>query len=82
MTKMQFDEEPGYLDALRTFRKIMKFKTLREAELQLWPIRAAKREMKRQERVELSQTCIRRKIICLRTKKSQNSPIKSASWSP
>ena len=54
--KMSWDTDE-YLNALRTHKRAIGFHTLRDAERSLFPIRAAKREMKRQERIELAATC-------------------------
>jgi hypothetical protein len=56
MIKMNFDTEE-YLNALRIHMKAMGFHTLRDAEISLFPIRARKRQMKREERIELEATC-------------------------
>lgn len=56
MIKMNFDSDE-YLNALRVHKKAMNFQTLRDAEISLFPIRAAKREIKRKERIELAATC-------------------------
>lgn len=58
--KMPFDTDE-YLNALRTHKKAMGFHTLRDAERSLFPIRAAKRQIKRQERIELMATCKKKK---------------------
>ena len=59
MIKMSWDTDE-YLDALRTHKRAMGFHTLRDAEVSLFPIRAAKRQIKRQERIELQSTVRRR----------------------
>lgn len=58
--KMPFDTDE-YLNTLRTHKRAMKFHTLRDAEMNLYPIRCRKREMKRQERIELMATCKKKK---------------------
>jgi hypothetical protein len=55
--KMSFDTDE-YLSVLRTYKKIQKLQTIRDAEMELFPIRAKKRELMRRERIELAATCI------------------------
>jgi hypothetical protein len=56
MIKMNFDSDE-YMNALRVHKRAMGFHTLRDAEISLFPIRARKRQMKREERIELEATC-------------------------
>lgn len=48
--------DDGYLTSLKRFQHLMGYKTLREAEVDLYPVRAAKRRMKIIERIELEAT--------------------------
>jgi hypothetical protein len=59
-SKMKFDT-PEYLKTLRQYRKVMGFQTLREAEEDLFPIRAHKRRLKIIERLELENTIGRKR---------------------
>lgn len=66
-TKMRWDSAE-YLNALRIFQRVMHFRTQRQAEEILFPIRAAKRRMKILERQELESTCF--KVRKLRSEKN------------
>lgn len=61
-TKMRWDTAE-YLKAIRTFQYVMHFRTFRQAEEMLFPIRAAKRKIKILERQELEATCFHRRKL-------------------
>jgi len=70
-----------YLTSLKRFAHLMGYKTLREAEVDLYPVRAAKRRMKIIERIELEATT-KEGSLCLKkiqTRKSKHSKRKLAS---
>ena len=58
-TKMVWDT-PEYVAELAKFKRVMGFHTFRQAEEELYPVRARKRRLKIMERIEL-ETTINRK---------------------
>lgn len=52
---MQWDT-PAYIEELRKFKRVMGIQTFRQAEEALYPIKARKRQLKIQERIELETT--------------------------
>jgi hypothetical protein len=59
-TKMVFDT-PAYIEELTKFKRVMGFETFRQAEEELYPVRARKRRLKIVERVELEATINKKK---------------------
>lgn len=58
--KMVWDT-PEYVKELTKFKRVMGFATFRQAEEELYPVRARKRHLKVLERRDLEATTIKRK---------------------